>query len=90
MREDSSSASAQNLNGRESLCYLRHEAAQKRFLQECQYTSASMEEVRCGADFPGIEASVPVIECQFPPLRSKSVSLQLIYQKGVKFAQIFE
>src|SRR5258708_564181 len=42
MREDSSSASIQNLNGRASLCSLRHEAAQRRFLQACQYTSGSM------------------------------------------------
>ena len=32
-----------------------------------------MEEARCGADFPGIEASIPVIQIKFPPFSVKSV-----------------
>jgi hypothetical protein len=41
-REDSSSASVENLNGRESLCSLRDFAAEIRLLQACQYPSGSM------------------------------------------------
>ena len=32
-----------------------------------------MEEARCGADFPGIEASIPMIRIKFPPFSAKSV-----------------
>src|SRR5450759_5082907 len=33
----------------------------------------SMEEVRCGADFPGIEASISILQCKFPPFDAKLV-----------------
>jgi hypothetical protein len=33
----------------------------------------SMEEVRWGGDFPGIEASIPMIQSKIPLFRAKSV-----------------
>jgi hypothetical protein len=74
-REDSSSASVENLNGRESLCSLRDFAAKSTLATSMPLPiGIDGSRVRCGADFPGILASVPILQCTFPPLRSKSVS----------------
>ena len=37
----------------------------------------SMEEVRWEAVFPGIEASIPMIQSKFPPFSAKSVHLSV-------------
>ena len=36
-----------------------------------------MDEVRCGADFPGIEVSISILQCKFPPFSVKSVHLSV-------------
>jgi hypothetical protein len=37
----------------------------------------SMEEVRWEAVFPGIEASIPMIQSKFPPFGAKSIHLSV-------------
>src|SRR6266849_3131565 len=37
----------------------------------------SMEEGRCGAVFPGNEASIPMLQIKFPPFSAKAVHLSV-------------